>query len=422
VHQTLKTTDPCGLGFTYQGLSEVESLEMILWRPLFEGLAGGLKSMTATSESGVGCFIQRASILAFRAIILRHGGMFSPSQMAAILSQTLLPAIQEAAMKDASPVVSITSESPLISNIDFLVDCLPLPPAVDDAELLKFQEQSNNLKRSMGPAELMLEASLTDLRHGGDGDLRKAHLLARKSPSDSSKTTEQPFPDSWLAMTASLALGFITEVTTEFVIFQKEIGREKIWPMIAQQYRQWILGQGNALGSSISTDTWLPCEALVRISCREILRLARRLASDCDHSAISDHEKIAWSSVVLNFYSDLLAESVSMEEKFRLALLSSRVNTTPIKRETKIKKKRIRKPDIVSEMIFYTQYGKGKLVNRRIYSYFNISDRSKVDIVMDEIALDFGALLYRPSKSSLDFEFDEESGDEVEPISAGKVI
>lgn len=395
---------------------------MILWRPLFEGLAGGVKSMTATSESGVGCFIQRASILAFRAIILRHGDMFSTSQMAAILSQTILPAIHEAAMKDTSPVVSITSESPLISNIDFLVDAMPLPPSVDDADLLKFQEHSNNLKRSMGPSELMLEASLTDLRHGGDGDLRKAHLLARKSPADLSKTTEQPFPDSWLATTASLALGFITEVTTEFVIFRKEIGREKIWPMIAQQYRQWILGQTRSPDASIPIDTWLPCEALVRISCREILRLVRRLASDCDKAAISDNEQIAWSSVVLNFYSDLLAESVSMEESFRLALLNSRVNESPKKRETKIKKKkRIRKPDVVSEIIFYTPFGKGKLVNRRRYSYSDTATGSNVDIVMDQIALDFG-VLYRPSTSSLDSEFDEESSDEAETNTFGTII
>jgi hypothetical protein len=33
--------------------------------------------------------------------------------------------------------------------------------------------------RSLGPAELLLEASFTDLRHGGDGNLRRAYVLAK---------------------------------------------------------------------------------------------------------------------------------------------------------------------------------------------------------------------------------------------------
>jgi hypothetical protein len=32
----------------------------------------------------------------------------------------------------------------------------------------------------MGPAELLLEATFMDLRHGGGGDLIKAHRFAKK--------------------------------------------------------------------------------------------------------------------------------------------------------------------------------------------------------------------------------------------------
>jgi len=137
---------------------------MALWRPLFEGLAEGIRSTAKTSASGVGCLVQRGSILALRAILLRHGHLLSTSELNCVLSQTILPAIQAAAESDQSPVVGITSEAPTVSTIDFLVAPLPLPPDNDDPDLQQFRElNSATAKRPIGPAELMLEASFTDV-------------------------------------------------------------------------------------------------------------------------------------------------------------------------------------------------------------------------------------------------------------------
>jgi brefeldin A-inhibited guanine nucleotide-exchange protein len=134
-------TDPDVPGYTYAGLkSETESLEMILWRPLFDGLAEGIRC-TARSRAGVvGCLVQRGSVLAMRAILLRHGSCFTIGQLAAILQQTLMPALRTAVANDHSPVVNITSESPSVTSLDFLADPLPLPPPADDEELLKFED------------------------------------------------------------------------------------------------------------------------------------------------------------------------------------------------------------------------------------------------------------------------------------------
>ena len=156
-------TDPTAQCYTYAELSEEESLKMALWRPLFEGLAEGVRSNAKTSRSGVGCLVQRGSILALRAILLRHGQLFSTPELAAVLGQTIIPAMQAAAESDQSPVVTITSETPSIS-IDFLVDPPPLPPEHDDPALQQFRElSSTTTKRPIGPAELMLEASFTDV-------------------------------------------------------------------------------------------------------------------------------------------------------------------------------------------------------------------------------------------------------------------
>jgi hypothetical protein len=90
--------------------------------------------------------------------------LFSTPELAAILGQTIIPAMQAAAESDQSPVVAITSETPSVSIIDFLVDPPPLPPENDDPALQQFRElSSTTTKRPIGPAELMLEASFTDV-------------------------------------------------------------------------------------------------------------------------------------------------------------------------------------------------------------------------------------------------------------------
>jgi brefeldin A-inhibited guanine nucleotide-exchange protein len=135
-----QSSNPDAPGYTYEGLDEAESLGMILWRTLFEGLADGVRSTEKSREGGMGNLIQRGSVLALRAILLRHGRVFSDSQLRAILEQTVLPAFQDAVAKDESPVRSIASESPAITSLDFLSEPPALPPSVDDEGLLKFEE------------------------------------------------------------------------------------------------------------------------------------------------------------------------------------------------------------------------------------------------------------------------------------------
>merc|ERR1712232_126449 len=73
-------------GYTYSGLEGDEALEMVLWRPLLEGLSKGAKSTAKSRADGTGNFVQRSSVLALRAILLRHGSCFSENQLGAALS------------------------------------------------------------------------------------------------------------------------------------------------------------------------------------------------------------------------------------------------------------------------------------------------------------------------------------------------
>lgn len=137
---------------------------MVLWRHLLQGLVEGVRSTARSTAGGVGCLVQRGSLLALRAILLRHGDQFSTTQWAAILEQTILPAIRAGAENDFSPVVGIISESPSVSSVDFLVEAPPLPPPVDDMGLLKF-DALNTYVYWCFPVTSLQATSLTHFRN-----------------------------------------------------------------------------------------------------------------------------------------------------------------------------------------------------------------------------------------------------------------
>ena len=108
---------------------------MVLWRPIIDGLADGICSSLPSSAGGVGCLVQRGSVLTLRAILLRYGDAFSTNQWEAILKHAIVPAIKKGAKNDRTTVVTITSESPAVTSLDFLADPLHLPPSPDDEGL-----------------------------------------------------------------------------------------------------------------------------------------------------------------------------------------------------------------------------------------------------------------------------------------------
>ena len=157
---------------------------MILWRPIVDGLTKGMWSPAPSTSGGIGCVLQRLSTMTLRVILLCYGENFSVNQWNVILEQAILPSMQRAAENDVSMVTSIISESPTVSNLDFLSDCLPLPPPFDDPGLVMFasaaQCSTSAPSRPMGRSELLVEASFADFRHGGDGNLKNTHKLLDK--------------------------------------------------------------------------------------------------------------------------------------------------------------------------------------------------------------------------------------------------
>mmetsp|Transcript_59953 Transcript_59953/g.147342 ORF Transcript_59953/g.147342 Transcript_59953/m.147342 type:complete len:2142 (-) Transcript_59953:113-6538(-) len=322
-------SDPQGPGYTYEGLDEQEALEMVLWRTLLEGLANVISATERSRSGGVGNLVQRGSVLALRAIMLRHGSLFSNKQLGVVLEQTILPAIQSAVENDGTPVTSIASESPAVSSLDFLAEPLPVPPAVDDVGLLKFEEVvrsgERTPSRSMGPAELLLEATFMDLRHGGGGDLTKAHRFAKKLDMESSEHEEQPFPDSWISTTAPVALGTLTDISTEILIPRSSTGIDFWRSTIGKTYEHWCNGRFTCLSGSeenIVTVEWIPCEAVMRIACSEISRFMSQLSS-----LLSKLDPVCarlWANESVKFFSEVMAGSLALEQEIMDRILQEK--------------------------------------------------------------------------------------------------
>lgn len=394
-----QTSDSSQPGFTYEGLDEDEALDMVLWRTLLDGLATGIMSTLPSNAGGVGCLVQRGSVLALRAILLRHGQRFSISQWKAILTTTLLPAIQAAAESDGSAVVVITSESPSISSVDFIAEPQALPPSHDDEGLRKFAEQAAQAEsapsRPLGDAELLVEASFADMRHGGTGNLSRAYELARKDMFQ--RPSEQPFPDSWVATTAPIALGMLTDFITEIVITRGAEGREALWPPILAQFQNWAIGCTDRPG-----EPWQPCEALVRVACREFHRFPCKLKEHLSCLPLSERQ--AWTSTICNSIANTLLQIVALETGIKEELVRAKMeaygpaalNTMSFHDEPEEEEL----GEVAGDIIMYTPFGKGRLVERRRQKY-DLDSGAYETFIMNCIKLEFGGTLYRPASGTL---------------------
>merc|ERR1719162_1034058 len=88
---------------------------------------------------------------------------------------------------------------------------------------------------------------------------------------ESKQDVEQPFPDSWISTTAPIALGALTDLSSE-ILFARGVEGAKIWrSTVGAIYLRWCNGD---------IISWIPCEAVVRIATSEIGRLMKRITDN----------------------------------------------------------------------------------------------------------------------------------------------
>lgn len=216
-----------------------------------------------------------------------------------------------------------------------------------------------------------------------------SHLL----PQDmKAAISEQPFPDSWVATTAPLALGTLTDIATEVAATRGKEARDLLWPLIVKQFQNWAIGRpGNE-----TTQSWQPCEALVRIACREFHRFPLKLLARLPELEPSESE--AWASSVLIGISDTLSQIATVETRLHEELVRSKLKAYGISSE----EDNDGEAGEFVEVIMYTPFGKGRLVNKRSDAY-KVDGGDYVTVMMNVIELDYGATLYRPAPGTTKF-------------------
>lgn len=274
--------------------------------------------------------------------------------------------------------------------------------------------------RPLGTAELLVEASFADLRHGGDGDLSKAHGLAKKDQ-EGKKDTEQPFPDSWVATTAPVALGMLTDVFSEIVIEKGQDGRDILWPIILEQLQRWAAGfplmksilqsirEDDSEGGNESNpqaDAWLPCESLVRIGCKELYRIPDKLLEKLPD--LNDDDAQAWPKLLFQTIADTLTKNVSMESDLHRDLVAAKLRRLGLEPDgLDLKGSSSTKNDVGNA-------SKADLTVDRVEECV-LEDGRKMEIPVSKIKLEAGSSLYDgddPKKSSKDEENDQGNDDD----------
>lgn len=196
-----------------------------------------------------------------------------------------------------------------------------------------------------------------------------------------SARSEQPFPDSWIATTASIALGVLTDIASEVVLPYGVQGREKLWPLILEQYTLWYLGR---LSDESGKSTWKPCEALVRAACRELHRFPQRVIDAADK--LGPDEALSWVSVIWRIFTDLLDHSLTIEQTVQSDLLTYKMIALGIADDSS---RGLDPPKKVTSKIT-TPYGRGRLQEQRTVKY----EGQDAEYVVNVVRLGFGGTLY----------------------------
>eukprot|EP00980_Cylindrotheca_fusiformis_P007138 scaffold1501_cov130-Cylindrotheca_fusiformis.AAC.7 len=123
---------------------------------------------------------------------------------------------------------------------------------------------------------------------------------------------EQPFPDSWIATTAPVALGTMTDVASEIILMRGAEGASDLWPLVGSLIQLWCNG----------AESWEPCEALVRVACHECKRLSKRVPEKIKE--LEESDAVVWSNALVSFYQETLCQGINIEQSAKERLVEEK--------------------------------------------------------------------------------------------------
>jgi hypothetical protein len=218
-----------------------------------------------------------------------------------------------------------------------------------------------------------------------------------------SRKHEQPFPDSWIATTAPIALGLLTDISSEIVLHHGAEGRRFLWPCIGSEIQRWCNGDRKVNGRRNNHVEWAPCEALVRIAGREIDRFCGRLGDTLP--SLGQKDSITWANYFCSFFEATLSQSLDIEKAIHDDLLVSK-RKSYTGGESDRMANGTASDELDSEIVMLTPFGKGSLVEKRVNRH-KTSDGSGVEMTVNVVRLGFG-VLYCPVETSTEILSPEE--------------
>ena len=205
---------------------------------------------------------------------------------------------------------------------------------------------------------------------------------------------EQPFPDSWIATTAPIALGMLTDVFGE-ILLKHDNCIDTLWPIISEHIQSWYLSSVIFVEDNIISSQPLPnnldnakgtafsCEAIVRIGCNELLRVVAVTLDDLEYAHVDT--KIKWTKKISHLIADSLKKNTSSEEKFYNALIDAKLSALGLGEP------RIHSNTLGKQIL--TPYGEG-VVKKVFFRKYSDSESQQRMYAISSIELHFGGILY----------------------------
>ena len=318
-----EAVDGASQSMSYEGLEAEDATYMALWRPIIDGLATGM-----INAAGEGLVAQRGCVCTLRAILLRWGANFTVAQWRCIIEQSIAPAFSLAIERDSSGIKCLFSDNPLRKNFGMLRAPPGKVPCVEDAALkelaLEAQSEGSSCARDMGVAECLVEAMLMDLRRGGDGSAQQ-RSVAEEGRKMGNRDGEESFgKTSWIVNTAPYVIGLVVDLCSAWFIGKGAEARDVLLPLVVEVLTIFNL-----------PDETPVCEALLRLSYRELARLGKD-AVDAQER-VGETEASGWCRALVRTYAKLLKGIVAEQSRWSKMLVDRRMQ---LRREAALRAER----------------------------------------------------------------------------------
>ena len=183
------------------------------------------------------------------------------------------------------------------------------------------------------------------------------------------KNIEEPFPDSWVATVAPIALGMLTDVFCCIVVNYKISEARELYDLTMKQMKKWALGTSSSFMSVEDLATERYCEALVRIGCNEISHLSETVFAL--FPAMEEEAVKMWLSFLCEHLAEVLSYDVELENNLYSNMKADihKTGNNKIENEKKNEKSSQEGPIKNDEGIVETLYGMGTVVGERHDEY-----------------------------------------------------